>query len=154
VNITLANIDLQNLEHVEHAIGSLRAYASIPAAFLSTMTDITLDFSGGDTVLTPAPAADPSYAVPNLEEKLGIYGKMTRELLRCMVTLATASEKGTVTLEEASDYLGISLDTARANLRNAGRTAAARKVSLPLIPAWNAEKGYNEYRIAGAKRAE
>ena len=148
MNITLANIDLQNPDHVEHAIGSLRAYASIPAAFLSTMSSVTLSFDGVDTTMPPAAAVDPSCAVPNLEEKLGIYGKTTRALLQRMIALAAASERGTVTLEEVAADMGISLDTARANLRNAGRTASAYKVSLPLLPAWNAEKGHNEYRIA------
>ena len=147
MNITLANIDLQNPNHVEHAIGSLRAYASIPAAFLSTMTDITLSFDGGDTTMTSRDAVEGAE-----EDRLGIYGKTTRTLLQTM--LARAKTQGSTTLEEAATDMGVSLDTVRANLRNAGRTAAAYKVSLPLTPMWNAEKGHNEYHIAGVKRAE
>lgn len=138
MNITLANIDLQNPDHVEHAIGSLRAYASIPAAFLSTMSSVTLSFDGGDTTMTPRDAVEGAE-----EDKLGIYGKTTRTLLQTM--LARIRAQGSTTLEEAATDMGVSLDTARANLRNAGRTAAAYKVSLPVAPKWDHEKGRNDY---------
>jgi len=147
VNITLENIDLRNPEHVEHVIASLRASATIPAAFLGTVKDITVAFDGGDTTVTSRDAVEGAE-----EDRLGIYGKTTRTLLQTM--LARAKAQGSTTLEEVATDMGVSLDTARANLRNAGRTAAAYKVSLPLTPVWNAADGRNEYRIAGAKRTE
>jgi hypothetical protein len=148
VNITLENIDLQNPDHVTHAIESLRAYASIPAAFLSTLTDISLCFDGRDTVMTPAstPAPTPvSQTTSAPENKLGIYGKTTRTFLLTMIT--RVQQQGSATLEEVASDMGIPLDSARAYLRNAGRTAAAYKVLLPVAPTWNPEKGCNEYRL-------
>ena len=45
----------------------------------------------------------------------------------------------------AAKEAGISLDTARAYLRNAGRTASAYKVALPVKPEWQHDTGRNTY---------
>jgi hypothetical protein len=64
--------------------------------------------------------------------------------------LARIAKQGSTTLEDAATEAGISLDTARAYLRNAGRTAAAHKVALPVAPKWDHEKGRNDYAASGA----
>lgn len=139
MNVTLSNIDLTNPACIDHVVASLRAYATIPEAYLSAVQDITIDFA--QVMEGPserAPAAD----------ALAIYGAKTRPFLETM--LARIAKQGSTTLEDAATEAGISLDTARAYLRNAGRTAAAHKVALPVAPKWDHEKGRNDYAASGA----
>lgn len=138
MNIIVANIDLTDPACIDHVAASLRAYAAIPAAYLSAVKDITIDFS--EMAEPPSSTSAPS-------NPLAIYGVKTRPFLETM--LARIAKHGTTTLEEAAKDAGISLDTARAYLRNAGRTAVAYKVALPVVPKWNPEKGYNAYVASG-----
>jgi len=141
VNITLENIDLTNTEHLAHAQSALEIYATLSSALLATVQDIRIDFHAVPVVAvnsTPAPGCTAAQ-----EEALGIYGKTTRAFLQQM--LARIDAQGSTTLEDVSTDMGIGLDTARAYLRNAGRTASAHKVSLPVAPKWDHEKGRNDY---------
>ena len=135
MNLTFQNIDLQNREHLARAVAALHTYAAAPEGLLRNVQSLTISLSSDPVA---APAVGPS---------LGIYGATTRKLLQTMITLA--ERNGHTALEEVARDMGISLDSARANLRNAGRTAAAHKVSLPVAPTWNPEKGCNEYRVTG-----
>ena len=71
------------------------------------------------------------------------YRGNTKEFVNTM--LARIDKYGSTTLEDAATELGITLDTARAFLRNAGRTDRAHGTELPLVPRWNHDKGYNDY---------
>lgn len=144
MNITLTDIDLTNPQHLAHAVESLNAYAAIPPALLQGVKDVDIDFRTFD--LVPMNALPSPHLVPSKDEMLGIYGKTTRAFLQQM--LARIDAHGSTTLEDVATDMGISLDTARAYLRNAGRTASAYKVSLPVVPKWDHEKGRNDY-IAG-----
>jgi hypothetical protein len=77
-------------------------------------------------------------------DPLAIYGAKTRLFLELMT--ARIERHGLATLAEVANDMGISLDAARAHLRNAGRTASAHNVSLPVHPTWQPEHGYNVYR--------
>ena len=141
MNITLENIDLTNTEHLAHALSALNAYAALSPDLLSGVENIRIDFRTLD--LIPMRACPPSASAPSLEEALGIYGKTTRAFLQ--QTLGRIDAQGSTTLEDVATDMGISLDTARAYLRNAGRTASAHKVPLPVKPKWDHEKGRNDY---------
>lgn len=147
MNITLENIDIKNPQHLAHA---REIYATLSSALLATVQDIRIDFRTLD--LIPMHATDEMPAgtdevprVPSVpqEAKLGIYGKTTRLFLQSMLTRIT--NEGSTTLEEVAHEMNISLDTARAYLRNAGRTAGAYKTLLPVKPVWNHERGCNDY---------
>jgi hypothetical protein len=137
VNITFENIDLTDSVHVEHAVSSLRAYAALPPLLLHDTRSVTVDFGNGNLLSSGAPA------VPN--DPLTIYGKTTRTFLEIM--LGRIRQDGKTTLETVASDMKVPLDTARAYLRNAGRTAGAYKVSLPVAPTWNPESGCNEYTL-------
>lgn len=143
VNITLENIDLTNTEHLAHAQSALEIYAALSSALLATVQDIRLDFRTLDLVPMRAPREVPSVPSVLKTAKLGIYGKTTRAFLQSM--LDRIAQNGSVTLEEVASETGIGIDTARAYLRNAGRTASAYKTTLPVKPVWNAEMGCNDY---------
>jgi hypothetical protein len=141
VNITLENIDLTNTEHLAHA---REIYATLSSALLATVQDIRIDFRTLDLIPMHAAEEVPAgmgHDAP--KAKLGIYGKTTRAFLQSM--LDGIAKNGSVTLEEVATEMGIGLDTARAYLRNGGRTAIAYKTTLPVKAVWNAEMGCNDY---------
>ena len=140
MNITFQNIDLTDTMNVEHAISTLRAYAALPVGLLRETSSITVDFGSIKSLASEEPS---SYN--NDPHDLDVYGKTTRAFLETMLLLI--QRDGKTTLESVATHMGISLDTARAYLRNAGRTAAAHKVSLPVVPTWSHESGYNQYTL-------
>lgn len=82
-------------------------------------------------------------AVPTKLHAHGFYRGNTKEFVDTM--LARIDKYGSTTLEDAATDLGVTLDTARAFLRNAGRTDRAHDTELPFVPRWNHDKGYNDY---------
>ena len=152
MNITLANIDLNNTEHLAHAVRLLNNYAGLSPLLISAVRDICIDFRDVDLVRisdvnapVPSEAAMGQYPL-RYEAALAIYGKTTRAFLRKMLERIHAH--GSTTLEDAAADANISLDTARAYLRNAGRTASALKVTLPVRPEWQPDMGCNTYTAA------
>lgn len=140
MNITLENIDLTNTEHLAHALSALNAYAALSPDLLSGVENIQLDISSTVAALD----AHREFPVVDTPKAMHVkYGKTTRTFLHSMLT--RIEKGGTTTLEEVAHEMNISLDTARAYLRNAGRTAAAYKVPLPVKPVWNHERGCNDY---------
>lgn len=140
MNITFENIDLTDSLNVDHAISSLRAYAALPPALLRDMRSVTINFASINALASEGPSSynDEPY-------DLGVYGKTTRTFLETMLLLI--QKDGKTTLESVAAHMGVSLDTARAYLRNAGRTAGAYKISLPVAPTWNHDAGCNEYTV-------
>lgn len=141
MNITLANIDLTDADHRAHAVAALNTYAALSPELLLGVESIRLDFRTVDLIpmnvpMTPSPVFTGTAS-------LGIYGKTTRAFLDTM--LSRIAKYGSTTLEDAATEAGISLDTARAYLRNAGRTASAYKVALPVKPEWQHDMGCNTY---------
>ena len=141
MNVTLTNIDLTDTAHLSHAVAALNAYAALSPDLLLGVESIRLDFRTVDLIPMNAPMA-PSPVFTGTTS-LGIYGKTTRAFLDTM--LSRISKYGSTTLEDAAKEAGISLDTARAYLRNAGRTASAYKVALPVKPEWQHDTGRNTY---------
>ena len=137
MNITLKNFDPQSTEHTGMVVEWLNAISAIHRVsprVLNGMTDTFIDLKEMDP-------ADP-LAIED-RGNITLYGKTTRAFLEHM--MARIKAQGSTTLEEVATDMGITLDTARAYLRNAGRTASAHKVSLPVAPKWNHEKGRNDY---------
>lgn len=141
MNITLANIDLTNRDHLAHATAALDAYAALSPDLLLGVESVRLDFRTVDLIPMNVPMS-PSPVLAGTAS-LGIYGKTTRAFLEMM--LSQIAKHGSTTLEDAATGAGISLDTARAYLRNAGRTAGAYKVMLPVKPKWNTAARCNDY---------
>ena len=141
MNVTLTNLDLTDTAHLSHAVAALNAYAALSPDLLLGVESIRLDFRTVDLIPMNAPMA-PSPVFTGTTS-LGIYGKTTRAFLDTM--LSRISKYGSTTLEDAAKEAGISLDTARAYLRNAGRTASAYKVALPVKPEWQHDTGRNTY---------
>jgi hypothetical protein len=137
MDITIVNIDLTNPASVEHAVEKLRALTVFDASVLRNVRSMTV-FVPSDEVDTTRPSQP--------EDTLAVYGKMTRAFLEVM--LARIEKCGSTTLEDAAADANISLDTARAYLRNAGRTASAHKVALPVKPEWQPDMGCNTYTTA------
>jgi hypothetical protein len=131
MNITIVDIDLTNAASVEHAVDNLRAFAALAPSVLRATQSVTLIVPTDEVVAAGS------------DNPLAIYGKTTRAFLEVM--LARIEKHGSTTLEDAATDAHISLDTARAYLRNAGRSAGAHKVSLPVAPTWDHEKGRNDY---------
>lgn len=134
MDITIVNIDLTNPASVEHAVEKLRALTVFDASVLRNVRAMTI-FVPSDEVDTTRPSLP--------EDTLAVYGKMTRAFLEVM--LSRIEKYGSTTLEDAAADANISLDTARAYLRNAGRTASAHKVTLPVRPEWQPDMGCNTY---------
>lgn len=134
MNVTFVNIDLSNEASIEHAIGLLRGYANLPPKVVQGLTALTFTLPT-DEVATCAS-----------DDALGIYGRTTRAFLVQM--LSRIDENGSTTLEEVANDMGITIDTARAYLRNAGRTASAYKVTLPVKPEWQPDMGCNTYTMS------
>jgi len=138
---TFQNINFTNPADVDKACGILRSFATVPAELLASTSglSITLEPGGYITDAAVVPIADAGSVDP-------VFGERTRAFLDEMVSAIRS--KGGVTLEEAAALHGINLDTARAFIRNAGRTAKARGASLPVKPTWNHELGCNVYTVA------
>ena len=137
MDITIVNIDLTNPASVEHAVEKLRALTVFDASVLRNVRAFT--------IAIPSDEVDTArVCLP--EDTLAVYGKMTRAFLEVM--LARIERHGSTTLEDAAADANISLDTARAYLRNAGRTASAHKVALPVKPEWQPDMGCNTYTAA------
>lgn len=138
MDITIVNIDLTNPASVEHAVEKLRALTVFDASVLRNVRAMT--------VFVPSDEVDTTRLALLPEDTLAVYGKMTRAFLEVM--LARIDKCGSTTLGDAAADANISLDTARAYLRNAGRTASAHKVTLPVRPEWQWDMGCNTYTAA------
>lgn len=137
---TFQNINFTNPADVDKACGILRSFATVPAELLASTSglSITLEPGGYITDAADVPIADVGSVDPAFGERTGAF-------LDCMVSLIRATTP--ITLEDAAVAHGINLDTARAFIRNAGRTAKARGASLPVKPTWNHELGCNVYDV-------
>lgn len=141
MHITIENIDLTNPASVERAVEKLRALTVFDASVLRNVRSMT--------VFVPSDEVDNARLALLPEDTLAVYGKMTRAFLEVM--LARIDKCGSTTLEDAAADANISLDTARAYLRNAGRTASAHKVTLPVKPEWQHDMGCNVYRLTAGE---
>lgn len=149
MNITLKNIDLtdqQHYEHVSEALVELKKYASLAPLALLGVTEVSIDFSAAGAVTMEGPYPSPIVSDAPEVNHLAVFHGNTRRFLEVM--LARIDKCGSTTLEDAAADANISLDTARAYLRNAGRTASAHKVTLPVRPEWQPDMGCNTYTAA------
>lgn len=143
--VTFKNLDLRDPRSVERACSILRSYGMVPSELLARTASLTLEFEedGYTTDSTHTDTLPPNTAPTGVGDALGFYGGKTRCLLDTM--LSRIRQHGSTTLGETANDMGISLDTARAYLRNAGRAAAARELDLPVKPSWNTALGCNDY---------
>ena len=140
--LTFANLDLTSPAAVAHACRILHDYANLPSNLLAGIANVTLTFEEGGYITDshPAPVAPVQEASG---PDLSFYKGQTRTLLDTM--LARIKQNGSTTLSEAANDMNVTLDVARAYLRNAGRAAAARECPLPVQPKWNTTLGCNDY---------
>jgi len=156
--MTFKNLDLLDSRSVEQAVGILWAAhrhakqavelfgeseASVRerlARFLHTYT--LLDVENEAAVEEKDGTVSVTVAVPTKLHAHGFYRGNTKEFVDTMN--ARIDKYGSTTLEDAATDLGVTLDTARAFLRNAGRTDRAHDTELPFVPRWNHDKGYND----------
>ena len=154
--VTFKNLDLLDSRSIEQAAGILwaahrhakqsvelfgeseaevRERLARPHAF--TLNDPNAEVVvEDDGTVTPTP-------VPTKLHAQGFYRGKTKDFVDAM--LARIEKHGSATVEDTANDMGLTLDSARAFLRNAGRTNRAHDTELPFVPRWNADKGYNEY---------
>jgi len=154
IDFLVKNLDLLDADHVEMACGVLRArhrqammqlnvfgwdearvradIAARPSVSLVSMSDMQ-------------PVDEPTVDAATDEGVSTLFQGQTRTFLERMVD--TIRSKGGVTLEDAAAIHGIGIDTARAYIRNAGRTAKAHGIAMPVVPKWDTDKGCNVYGV-------
>ncbi len=139
MNVTIKNLDPQNPASMARAREGLERLTSLPPGMSKHILEFAISAA---PVEEEAPVGAPASTPP--ADPLAIYGAKTRLFLELMT--ARVEKHGLATLAEVANDMGIPLDAARAHLRNAGRTASAHNVSLPVHPTWQPEHGYNVYR--------
>lgn len=141
--ITIVGVDVTNPEDIDRAVGVLRSLNQRAKA-RGTHDDVLVEFDHGVAMIEFTPRDEVPGATAHLAGM--VYGKKTREFLDRMV--ATIRVNGGVTLEDAAAQHGIGIETARAFIRNAGRTAKAHGATLPVKPTWDHDRGCNVYTMA------
>lgn len=154
--LTLANLDLLDPKAVDHALGVIRALHRMAKTrvelFREDEAAVRADLAVRKITLSDQAEldreADDASTVGEVTQTIAapvapVYGAKTRAFLDEM--LNTIRANGGVTLEDAAAKHGIGIDTARAFIRNAGRTAKAHGAVLPVKPNWDADKGCNVY---------
>ena len=156
---TILNIDPLNPASITRAIEVLKALHGVATTRVNTFGEnpnivraelaefnVTLPESEAPAESAPiaAPAAAP-IAAPAADDP--VFGPKIRAFFTAMMNLIRQT-RAPVTLEEVAANEGIGIETARAFLRNAGRTAKARGATLPVKRTWNADKGCNYYTLA------
>lgn len=152
---TILNIDPLNPASITRAIEVLKALHGVATTRVNTFGEnpnivlaelaefnVTLPESEAPAESAPIAAQPPA---PAAEDP--VFGPKIRMFFFAMANLIRQTGSP-VTLEEVAAKEGIGIETARAFLRNAGRTAKARGVNLPVKRTWNADKGCNYYTIA------
>lgn len=140
VDFTLRGLDLLDADQVEVACGILRARHRQALMERSANGE-----PAARATIAARPTANlmPTVDAPPPSDPTGPFQGQTRAFLDRMVD--TIRNRGSVTLEDAAAAHGIEVETARAYIRNAGRTAKAHGVALPVVPKWDADKGCNIY---------
>lgn len=122
------DMDPKDPAHIQKAIAILNELRGNPLAVAHAM-----DF---DLFATMADAPPTKYPY----EK---FGSGAKKLFEKMSELIARNES--CTLEEAAAEAGISVDAARAHIRNAGRTLKARNLEFPFFSWWDAVQGRKIY---------
>jgi hypothetical protein len=154
--VTFKNLDLLDSRSVEQAVGILwaahrqakqcvelfgQSEAEVREQFSRPRT-FTLTDPNADTLLNEQGEEVPA-PLPTKVQPKGFYKGTSKQLVEVMQE--RIAKNGSTTLEDAATVMGVTLDTARAFLRNAGRTNRARSTEFPFETRWNHDKGYNEY---------
>lgn len=157
MDIVFENIDFTRPETCSLLFRLIKQYSNLPTPTLQTISQITIDVAeelakevqttpsqadnanatvwGGTTTRSPVP-------VPTLAP---CFAGKCREFLTTMVE--QIAHNGHTTLAQAAADHGVSVETARAFLRNAGRSAQSHGVTLPFYPRWDSLKSYNTYHF-------
>lgn len=140
--ITLVGLDVTDPTDLDRAATVIR---SLHHRAKDRTGDVRIEFDNGVAVVefTSKVDAAPSVGADVIEV---VYGAKTQSFLDSMV--ATIRYRGETTLEEAAQAHGISIDTARAYIRNAGRTSKARGVPMPIKSRWDTDRGRSVYTVA------
>ncbi len=159
-SVTFNSVDFLDSRSVEQAVGILwaahRQAKQCVELFGQSESEVREQFSLPRTFTLIDPNTDTivneqgeEVPPPTKIQPQGFYRGNTKEFIEAMENLI--SKHGSTTLEDTAQTMGISLDTARAFLRNAGRTNRAHKTGLSFAPRWNADKRCNDYLFKNAK---
>ncbi len=153
---TFKSIDFLDSRSVEQAVGILWALhrhakqsvellgqseAEVREQYARSRT-FTLTDPNAATLLNEQGEEVPA-PLPTKVQPKGFYKGTSKQLVEAMQE--RIAKNGSTTLEDAATVMGVTLDTARAFLRNAGRTNRARSTEFPFETRWNHDKGCNEY---------
>lgn len=154
IDFLVKNLDLLDADHVEMACGILRARHRQATMQLNLFgwdeARVRADIAARPSAsLVPMsglqPVDEPAVDTATEQGVSALFQGQTRAFLERMID--TIRSKGGVTLEDAAALHGIGVDTARAYIRNAGRTAKAHTVAVPVKPTWDHDKGCNVYGV-------
>lgn len=152
MDILFENVNLSDPDTIFTINRLLNDYRELSQEAMNTISIITVDMLHQKPAPAPAPvlapepepepvAADP-VKVPALDYRFN--GKARPFLLSMLKMIVHCQE---ITLEQAATGFGISTETARAFLRNAGRTALSYKIELPFRARWDISAGCNRYTL-------
>jgi hypothetical protein len=152
--VTFKNVNLLDSRSVDHAVGILwelhrhakqsvellgHSEAEVREQYARTHTFTIVDPNANLTVEDGEGVdLDPVPTKPQV-----FYRGSSKQLIEVMQE--RIAKNGMTTLEDSATVMGVTLDTARAFLRNAGRTNRAHGIGFPFEARWNHDKGYNEY---------
>lgn len=158
MDILFENVNLSDPDTIFTINRLLNDYRELSQEAMNTISMITVDMLHQKPAPAPAPvlapepepaaAPEPEPAaadlvkVPALDYRFS--GKARPFLLSMLKMIAHCQE---ITLEQAATGFGISTETARAFLRNAGRTALCYKIELPFRARWDISAGCNRYTL-------
>lgn len=153
-NVTFKGVDFLDPRSVEHAVRILTTAHQHARQRVELFGEeevaVRNHLARTHVFAVPGPASAPVSApvsapasVSASVSDLSAYRGRTKDFLDVM-TAAIAAE-GAVTLEAAASKAGVNLETARAFLRNAGRTDRANNTQTPFVRQWNHAKNCAEY---------
>jgi hypothetical protein len=148
VSISLHDLDPLDRDSVERACDLLWAlHASLLEAErrLGQSREEILAKTNGSNFRVSEPALSESTSAEEEGDGLSLFGSETRQVLRLLRDRAHAS--GSSTLEEVSEELSLPIESVRAFMRNAGRTAKHHGIELPVRKEWNPDRRVMQYYV-------
>jgi hypothetical protein len=147
---TILNIDPLSQASITRAIEVLKALHDVATTRVNTFGEdpniVRAELAEFHVSLpeSEAPAESTPIAAPTSDDP--VFGPKIHAFFTAMMNLIRQT-RAPVTLEEVAAKENIDIETARAFLRNAGRTVKAKGLSLPVKRSWDADKRCNLYSL-------
>lgn len=161
MDILFENVNLSDTEAVSTITRLLNEYRELSQEAMNTISRITVDMlhqkpAPAEPAPEPEPVPEPAPEPPGSEPTLTFdtlkvpaldyrFSGKGRPFLLVMLTMIKHHRE--ITLEQAASEYNISTETARAFLRNAGRTALSHGIQLPFRARWDIVAGCNRYSL-------